>query len=230
MILIDSSTGSRELLSKILETGAPACLVDIKDEGADYAFQGNGPDGPILIGIERKTLTDLVDSIYSGRLAGIQVPKMQETYSVRVLVVEGEWRADKEGRIVRPWAGGKTSFSRNGRRQHPEFQEIFGFGLSNSTFNGLSIDSNWLASYQEQGLFGVVVCVAILFFLFAAAYFQPGAVQRAVGLFLITYCLLASFTEVGFTDASTYLLDLTVAASVLVPSWSVGATPAIREG
>jgi len=43
-------------------------------------------------------------------------------------------------------------------------------------------------------------------------------VQRALALFLVTYCLVASFTEVGFTDASTYLLDMTVAASLLVPA------------
>jgi hypothetical protein len=29
---------------------------------------------------------------------------------------------------------------------------------------------------------------------------------------------VASFTEVGFTDASPYLLDLAVAASLLMPS------------
>jgi hypothetical protein len=93
-----------------------------------------------------------------------------------------------------------------------KFQEIFGFGLSNDTFNGLPIDSNWFASYQDQGLFGVAVCAAILIFLLVTAYFQP------LALFLITYCLVASFTEVGFTSASTYLLDLTVAASLLVPA------------
>jgi hypothetical protein len=99
-----------------------------------------------------------------------------------------------------------------------KFQEIFGFGLSNSQFNGLPIDSNWLASYQEQGLFGVVVCATILLFLFVTAYLQPRGVQRALALFLVTYCLVASSTEVGFTDASMYLLDLFVAASLLVPS------------
>jgi hypothetical protein len=98
------------------------------------------------------------------------------------------------------------------------FQEIFGFGLSNSSFNGLPIDSNWLASYQEQGLFGVAVCAAILLFLLVTAYFQPRGVQRALALFLVTYCLVASYTEVGFTDASMYLLDLFLAASLLVPS------------
>jgi hypothetical protein len=98
-----------------------------------------------------------------------------------------------------------------------KFEEIFGFGLSNSSFNGLSIDSNWLASYQEQGLFGVAVCALMLLYLIAAAYFAPRGVQRALALFLIVYCLIASFTEVGFTDASPYLLELTLAASLLVP-------------
>ena len=103
-----------------------------------------------------------------------------------------------------------------------KFQEIFGFGLSNVSFNGLPIDSNWLASYEEQGLFGVVLCATILLFLLVAAYFQPRGVQRALALFLVTYCIVASFTEVGFTDVSPYLLDLFVAASLFVPSSESG--------
>jgi hypothetical protein len=99
-----------------------------------------------------------------------------------------------------------------------KFQEIFGFGLSNVSFNGFPIDSNWLASYQELGLFGVTVCAITLIFLLVNAYFQPRGLQRALALFLITYGLIASFTEVGFTDVSPYLLDLFVAASLLVPS------------
>ncbi len=105
-----------------------------------------------------------------------------------------------------------------------KFQEIFGFGLSNSSFNGLPIDSNWLASYQEQGLIGVIICAIILLFLLVAAFFQPRAIQRALALFVVTYCLVASFTEVGFTDASMYLLDLTVAASLLV-SYAADTSP-----
>jgi hypothetical protein len=97
------------------------------------------------------------------------------------------------------------------------FQDLFGFGLSNKSFDGLSIDSNWLASYLDQGLFGVVVSAAILVFLFVTAFFQPRGVKRALGLFLTTYCLAASFTEVGFSDASTYLLYLALAASLLIP-------------
>lgn len=97
------------------------------------------------------------------------------------------------------------------------FEEILGFGLSNSSFNGLPIDSNWLSSYQEQGLFGVGVCAIVLLFLLGTAYFQPRGVNRALALFLVTYCLVASFTETGFTDVSTYMLDLALGASLLVP-------------
>lgn len=107
------------------------------------------------------------------------------------------------------------------------FQEIFGFGLSNASFNGVPIDGNWLASYQEQGLFGVVICAAMLFFLLVNALFQSSGVQRALALFLVTYCLVASFTEVGFTDVSVYLLDLTLAASLLTPS-AAGGNPTLE--
>ena len=64
----------------------------------------------------------------------------------------------------------------------------------------------------------MVVCATILVFLLVMAYFQPRGVQRALALFFVTYCLVASFTEVGFTDVSPYLLEVTLAASLLVPS------------
>lgn len=95
------------------------------------------------------------------------------------------------------------------------FQRVFGFGLSNASINGLPIDSNWLASYMMEGLVGVVVCATILAFLFGSAAFHDRRVERALGLFLVVYCTLASITEVGFADASTYLLHLTVGASLL---------------
>jgi hypothetical protein len=95
------------------------------------------------------------------------------------------------------------------------FQEIFGFGLSNASVDGLPIDSNWLSSYLQEGLFGVAVCVIVLAFLLVAALFQSRGVRRALTLFIVTYCLLASLTEDTFTDASAYLLHLVVAASLL---------------
>jgi hypothetical protein len=98
------------------------------------------------------------------------------------------------------------------------FQDIFGLGLTNGSIDGLPIDSNWLTAYLEQGLFGVVVCAAMLIFLFVVAFFQPPGAARALALFLITYSLVASFTQVGFADATTYLLEITLAASLVASS------------
>ena len=70
---------------------------------------------------------------------------------------------------------------------------------------------------MQEGLFGVVVCAVILAWLFVTAFFQPRGVRRALALFLVTYCLLASFTEDSFTNVSTYLLHLAVAASLMAP-------------
>ena len=97
------------------------------------------------------------------------------------------------------------------------FQEVFGFGLSNGSVDGLPIDSNWLVAYLEQGLIGVVICTAMVLYLLVAAFFQPPGTGRALALFLITYCLIASFTQVGFAQPTTYLLELTLAASLMVP-------------
>jgi len=98
------------------------------------------------------------------------------------------------------------------------FQVIFGSGLSNQAYNGLPIDSNWLAGYNDEGLLGVAIGAAVILFLIISAFFQPRGVQRALALFLATYCLAASFTEVGFNEVSTYMLYVTLAASLLVGS------------
>jgi hypothetical protein len=102
------------------------------------------------------------------------------------------------------------------------FEVIFGFGLSNGTVDGLPIDSNWLLAYLEMGLVGVIICALMLLFLLVAAFFQPSGTRRALALFLITYCLVASFTQVGFAQPTTYLIELTLAASLLVPSVARG--------
>lgn len=101
------------------------------------------------------------------------------------------------------------------------FQEIFGFGMQNGSFNGLPIDSNWLLSYENQGLWGVTLCAFFVIFLYVGAAFAPRGPKRALVLFFTTYCLIASFTEDGFTDPTPYLLDIFLAASLLVPFGSM---------
>lgn len=95
------------------------------------------------------------------------------------------------------------------------FQEILGFGLSNVSIDGLPIDSNWLAAYMQEGLAGVVIGIVMIVVLLLTAFIRPPGVRRALALFIIAYCVLASFTEDAFSDASPYLLDLVVAASLL---------------
>jgi hypothetical protein len=95
------------------------------------------------------------------------------------------------------------------------FETLFGFGLSNKSFNGLPIDSNWLGTYYDVGLVGMAINIAMLLFLLIAAWFQPQGPRRALALFLVAYCLVASFTESGLSDASPYLLELTLAASLV---------------
>ena len=103
--------------------------------------------------------------------------------------------------------------------QRPWLEQVFGSGLTNKSFNGLPIDSNWLAVYLDQGWFGILIDAALLLVLIIAVLTHPRGVRRATALFLVAYCLVASITETGLGDASPYLLNLVVAASLL-------ATPA----
>ncbi len=98
----------------------------------------------------------------------------------------------------------------------PTMEAWFGSGLSNKSFDGLAIDSNWVASYVDQGWFGVVLQAAMLLILLAMVATHVRGPRRAVALFLVVYCMVASITETGLGDASPYLLDLVVAASLLV--------------
>jgi hypothetical protein len=97
----------------------------------------------------------------------------------------------------------------------PAMETLFGSGLSNKSFNGLAIDSNWVASYVDQGWFGVCLQGAMLLLLLAMVATHARGPRRAVALFLIVYNIVSSITEVTIGDASPYLLDLAVAAALL---------------
>ena len=93
---------------------------------------------------------------------------------------------------------------------------IFGVGLTDKSYNGLPIDNSWLAIYHEQGFVGIGLVAAFLLTLIVVAVLRPPSLARACAIFLITYCVSASYTEAGLGDASPYLLHLAVAASLLV--------------
>ncbi len=103
-------------------------------------------------------------------------------------------------------------------------QEIFGSGMSNLSFNGLAIDSNWIGTYLDLGLVGVAIEALILVGLLLTALTRPSGPGRAVAILLIVYCIFSSITETGMSGPSPYLLDLAVASASLVRS-SGGGRP-----
>ncbi len=96
-----------------------------------------------------------------------------------------------------------------------DLDRAIGSGLSNNSFNGLPIDNSWLATYQDLGLAGDLLVAAVLAVLLLASAFRPPGRERALAIFLIMYCVVASYTETGLGNVSPYLLDLTIAASLL---------------
>jgi hypothetical protein len=97
-----------------------------------------------------------------------------------------------------------------------EVNTIFGFGMSNDSFNGRPIDSSWYASYLNQGLFGDVAIGAGLLVILLIAVLSPRGPRRAFALLIVTLSFVESLTQTGLGEASPYLLDLAVAASVLM--------------
>jgi hypothetical protein len=97
----------------------------------------------------------------------------------------------------------------------------FGSGLSNMSFNGLPIDSNWVATYQDQGWFGVALEVVLFLLLLVISLSRQRGPRKAISLFLLVYCLFASITEAGLDGPSPYLLDVAVAASLLIRTEAV---------
>jgi hypothetical protein len=75
-------------------------------DSADFAFEGQGPHGSMLIGVERKKVKELIQSIESGRFEGDQLPKMLKTYEQSWLIVEGVWRPNPQSGVLEEMAGG----------------------------------------------------------------------------------------------------------------------------
>lgn len=70
---------------------------------ADVEFSGNGPDGKVRIGVEVKSLADLLTSIRDGRLRATQIPALLR-YDVPWLAYYGEYRTDpKSGHLQVPY-------------------------------------------------------------------------------------------------------------------------------
>ncbi len=132
-------------------------------------------------------------------------------------LVTGWFARGQNSQALTQLTGRTASWSAVLAQPRTEVNTLLGYGMSNDGFNGISIDSSWLSTYQDQGLAGDVLDAVVLLSLLVAALISPRGPGRAVALFLIVYCAVASFTETGLGQPSTYLLDLAVAMSLLMP-------------
>ena len=102
MILIDDREMVHKQESKKIANYIQSPYKIQRLEYGDMCIIGNGPEGKVSIGIERKRFRDLMDSISSGRLSGHQLIGLQNSYDYVYLLVEGIFKIGKDGYLRRP--------------------------------------------------------------------------------------------------------------------------------
>lgn len=115
MVLIDYRKGAekgdkntpQQMVDTLKAIGVHAELSDLMF--GDAAFEGRGPMGTVSIGIERKSLHDMLHCIEDARLSGHQLVGMKQMYDVRVVMLEGHWRAhNPDGWLMEGFNGGTS--------------------------------------------------------------------------------------------------------------------------
>jgi ERCC4-type nuclease len=104
MIFVDDREGAIELHPLLAAGGVKAEVKRL--EFGDFCFEGNGPRGMCLIGIERKRLRDTISSMRTGRFSGHQLPGMLSLYDFCWLMVEGIWQSGSSGLLEEGVHGG----------------------------------------------------------------------------------------------------------------------------
>jgi ERCC4-type nuclease len=102
---LDPRIGSVELAPIISQFGVQASTSRQLPFG-DACWEGRGPGNKaVMIGVERKRIDDLLQSMQSKRLQGYQLPGMAEMYDYAYLVVEGFWRPSRDGATIEVMIG-----------------------------------------------------------------------------------------------------------------------------
>lgn len=141
MILVDERVGSRELLEGIRNLGCDAQIAGKLD--ADFMWSGNGESGPLLVGVERKALGDLLTSMRDRRLAGGQIGRMRACCDINYLLVEGIWRRQRETGLVEIPVGRTWQAVRGGFKM----SEVTRFMTSLQEIGDIRL---WRTSDEEQ--------------------------------------------------------------------------------
>ena len=135
MIIIDDRAGSKGLADFPPMEGRH--VLGRLDFG-DAMLTGHGPESStITIGVEVKSVSDLLSSVATGRLAGHQIPGLLKGYDHAVLDVHGECRPGINN-MLQVRRGPKWSTYRIGSKPVP-WSYIEGFLLTAQMFSPLRI-------------------------------------------------------------------------------------------
>jgi ERCC4-type nuclease len=125
MILIDPRDGNLKEIQASIECMRIISKLGIPCErsrlvSGDFCFEGHGPDGRILIGVERKSLHDLLHCIDDGRYNQQRI-SMKQTYGFSFLIVEGLYKPSEDGWLLQGFVrkDGSISWRHCDYRQRP---------------------------------------------------------------------------------------------------------------
>lgn len=145
-LLVDPREGSKQYADLLSSRGLPARLSPMTY--GDVSWIGNGPDKSVLaVGVEIKTLRDLMKCIQDKRFAGAQLEGLQECYHIRYLLTVGSWRSGKSGELEVPrsqgWVNTQQAF---GMRRVWMYREVQQW-IASMTFPG---GMHWLRACSES--------------------------------------------------------------------------------
>jgi ERCC4-type nuclease len=99
MMFVDDRKGSGEFERPLKRQGIPVTVHRM--ESADFRWWGNGPNGRVRVGVERKTVSEIVGCIGDNRFTGEQLPRMLRKYwPYAYLIVEGSAYPGKDGILM----------------------------------------------------------------------------------------------------------------------------------
>lgn len=144
MILVDDRDGSRDLLECTALRGIG--VLGRLDFG-DVMLTGHGPDAStIVVGVEVKSVSDLLSSISTGRLGGHQIPGMLKMYDYSWLLVHGSVRPGSNGELEVRGKGKTWRKFHLGKRPVP-WSYLEGFLLTAVMTSPLNL--KWVYNFDE---------------------------------------------------------------------------------
>lgn len=107
MIIVDDRVGSKEFKRLLTRAGA-VCKIKRLQFG-DFKIVGNGPHGRCRVGIERKTISEIVSAVGDSRFVGHQLPGLlgdrkdgTRRYDFVFVIVEGDRYIDPRTGLLNP--------------------------------------------------------------------------------------------------------------------------------